>query len=483
MNSDTPSKLPHSAEDIALQVTHTQVLKALKQVNPRKAVGPDGVSPRVLKSCAEQLAGVYTDIFNQSLSQAVVPRLFKSCFVIPVPKKPDASTLNDFRPVALTPVAMKCLEKLVLTHINSFIPDTADPFQFAYHPNRSVDDAVAFVLHHTLLHLDYNRTYVRMLFLDYSSAFNTIRPAKLIVKLIDLGLPATTCNWILDFLLNRLQVVKMGGIISGNLTVSTGTPQGCCLSPKLFTLYTHDCVSTQDSSLVIKYADDTTILGLIKGGDETGYRELANDIMVYGEENDLFLNVDKTRELVIDFRKKSPPLQPLTIKGTVVERANSHKFLGLHLTSNLSWTTNTVSTVKKAQKRLYFIRLLKKAGLGMCPLTHAYRGLIETVLTYGITVWFGNATRAEKKSLQRVIKTAERIIGTNLTPMTELYTERCKKKVKSILGDIHHPAHSLLKPRHKTYSLRHIRADSFITHKTRFYNSFYPAVVRLMANS
>lgn len=249
--------------------------------------------------------------------------------MIPVSKKPDASTLNDFRPVALTPVAMKCIEKLVLTHINSFIPDTADPFQFACRPNRSVDDAVAFVLHHALLHLDYNRTYVRMLFIDYSSAFNTIRPAKLIVKLTDLGLPATTCNWILDFLLNRPQVVKMGGIISGNLTVSTGTPQGCCLSPKLFTLYTHDCVSTQDRSLVIKYANDMTILGLIKGGDETGYRELVNDIMVYGEENDLFLNVDKTRELVIDFRKKSPLLQPLTIKGTVVERADSHKFLGL----------------------------------------------------------------------------------------------------------------------------------------------------------
>lgn len=120
-------------------------------------------------------------------------------------------TLNDFRPVALTPVAMKCLEKVVLTHINHMIPDTVDPLQFAYRPNRSVDDAVAIALHYTLQHLESSKTYGSMLFLDYSSAFNTIRPGRLIMKLADLGVPTPTCNWILDFLTERPQVVKMGG--------------------------------------------------------------------------------------------------------------------------------------------------------------------------------------------------------------------------------------------------------------------------------
>ena len=200
--------------DTALQVTHTQVLKALKKVNPHKAVGPDGVSPRVLKAGGEQPAGVYTDVFNLSLSQAVVPRIFKSSIIIPVPKRPDTPTLNDFRPVALTSVAMKCLEKLVLKHINHAVPDTVDPLQFAYRPNRSVDDAVAIALHHTLQHLEGRSTYARILFLDYSSAFNTIRPGKLTEKLTDLGVPAPTCNWILDFLTERPQVVRMGGRVS-----------------------------------------------------------------------------------------------------------------------------------------------------------------------------------------------------------------------------------------------------------------------------
>ncbi len=97
--------------------------------------------------------------------------------------------MNNFRHVALTPVAMKCLGKLVLQHINSVVPATVDPFQFAYRSNRSVDDAVALALHYVLQHLDTYNTYAWLLFLDYSSAFNTIRPMKLTSKLVDLGVP------------------------------------------------------------------------------------------------------------------------------------------------------------------------------------------------------------------------------------------------------------------------------------------------------
>ena len=67
---------------------------------------------------------------------------------------------------------MKCFEKLVMAHINSILPDTLDPLKFAYCPNRSTDDAISITLHTALSHLDKN-TYVRMLFIDYSSAFNT----------------------------------------------------------------------------------------------------------------------------------------------------------------------------------------------------------------------------------------------------------------------------------------------------------------------
>ena len=100
---------------------------------------------------------------------------------------------------ALTSVIMKCFERLVKDHITSILPATLDLLQFAYHPNRSTDDAIAITLRTAQSHLDKRNTYVRMLFIDYSSAFNTIVPSKLINKLEALGLNSALCNWVLDF--------------------------------------------------------------------------------------------------------------------------------------------------------------------------------------------------------------------------------------------------------------------------------------------
>ena len=95
---------------------------------------------------------------------------------------------------------MKWFERLVMAYINTIIPETLDPLQFAYRPNRSTDDAISIALHTALSHLDKRNTYLRMLFTDYSSEFNTIVPSKLITKLSALGLNTSLCNWILDFL-------------------------------------------------------------------------------------------------------------------------------------------------------------------------------------------------------------------------------------------------------------------------------------------
>ncbi len=132
----------------------------------------DNIPGRVLRDCAEQL----TDVFNISLSQAVVSTCFKSTTITPGPKKSPVSCLNDYCPIALTPIMMKCFERLVMHHIKSNLPNTLDPLQFAYRPNRSMDDAISSTLHQALTHLENKDSYVRMLFIDFSSAFNTIIP-------------------------------------------------------------------------------------------------------------------------------------------------------------------------------------------------------------------------------------------------------------------------------------------------------------------
>ncbi len=177
----------------------------------RKAAGPDGITVRVLRSCVDQLAGLFTSIFNESLATSVVPTSFKKSVIIPVPKNNKPSCLNDYRPVALTSIVMKVFERLVKKHICFSIPVMLDPLQFAYHSNRSTDDAISHVLHSSLTHIDSKKgNYVRLLFIDYSSAFNTIVPIKFAFKLTDLGLNSSLCDWIQDFLTGRPQVVKVG---------------------------------------------------------------------------------------------------------------------------------------------------------------------------------------------------------------------------------------------------------------------------------
>ena len=149
---------------------------------------------------------------------------------------------------------MKCFERLVMAH-NTIIPETLDPLQFAYRPNRSTDDAPSIALYTALSHLDKN-TYVRMLFIDYSSAFDTIVPSKLITKLRTLGLNTSLCNWILEFLTGHPQVVSVGNNTPATLILNTGAPQGCVLSPLLHSTFTHDCMARHDFNSISKFADD-----------------------------------------------------------------------------------------------------------------------------------------------------------------------------------------------------------------------------------
>ncbi len=124
-NSTTAQKSPPPPGDQVM--TLDSVRRSLSRINARKAPGPDNIPGHVLRDCAVELTDVFTDIFNISLSQAVVPTCFKATTIISVPKKSSPSCFNDYRPVALTPILMKCFERLVMQHINSVLPPLPGP--------------------------------------------------------------------------------------------------------------------------------------------------------------------------------------------------------------------------------------------------------------------------------------------------------------------------------------------------------------------
>ncbi len=262
---------------------------------------------------------------------------------------------------------MKVFERLVKSHISSSIPVTLDPLQFAYRPNRSTDDAISHILHSSLTHIDSsNGNYARLLFIDYSSAFNTIVPIKLASKLTGLGLNSSLCDWIQDFLTGRPQVVKVGQFTSISITLNVGAPQGCVLSPLLYSLYTHDCVSSHSSTSIIKFADDTVVLGLISNNDETAYLDEVERLTSWCQDNCLSLNVSKTKEGSV---------------GPPVERVSSFKYLGVNISEDLTWTTHIQTQVKKARQRLYHLRQLRKFRVSPAILKTFYTGTIESVLS------------------------------------------------------------------------------------------------------
>ena len=166
------------------------------------------MTPKLLKTCSTQLAKPFTKIFNLSLSHHSLPLIWRTSDIVPVPKKQKVSALNDLRPVALTSVLVKCLEKLILRILLPFVAPFQDPYQFAYKQKRSVDDAISVFVNHIYSHLDLPKTYCRTIFVDFSSAFNTIQPIVLVQKLIKMKVNQHICAWIFEFLTNRPQFVR-----------------------------------------------------------------------------------------------------------------------------------------------------------------------------------------------------------------------------------------------------------------------------------
>jgi len=246
--------------------------------------------------------------------------------ILPIPKISGASDAKDYRPVALTSVISKVFERLIAKF---FTPCLNDELQFAYQRHRSTEDALTHLLDITTEHLDKSsKHYARCLFIDFTSAFNTISPTILVDQLLTTNINPALISLVYDFLTNRKQRVRTEPDMSQPLTTNIGSPQGCVLSPLLFSIYVqHMPKPSHDNFHLIKYADDAVLIELLCDSDTSLMSEAAAVLSGWCTENDLLLNVTKTKEMCISNRFE-PLLGSLTVDGTCVERVDNFRYLG-----------------------------------------------------------------------------------------------------------------------------------------------------------
>ncbi len=197
------------------------------------------------------------------------------------------------------------------------------------------------------------------------------------------------------------------------------------------------------------------------------YLDEVERLTSWCQDNCLSLNVSKTKELIVDFRKRQQqPYTPLMISGTPVERVSSFKYLGVNISEDLTWTAHIQTQVKKARQI---------QGLTSYPENFLFRGHRKCSDSVCISVWYNNATNQDCKALQRVVRLAEHISGSALPSLQDIYLKRCKSRAAKIIKDSTHPGnhHFCLLPSGK-------RFRSMMAKTERLRRSFFPQAIRLL---
>ncbi|CAJ1076393.1 hypothetical protein L3Q82_010059 [Xyrichtys novacula] len=215
----------------------------------------------------------------------------------------------------------------------------------------------------------------------------------------------------MDYLTDRPQFVRPQNCVSDMVVCSTGAPQGTVLSPFLFTLYTSDFSYNSGSCHLQKFSDDTAIVGCVSSWDEQEYRTVITDFVNWCGTNHLQLNASKTKEMVVDFRRRrTPQTVPVNIQRLDIEMAESYRFLGVHLNNKLDWSTNTDVLYKKGQSRLYLLRRLRSFGVCRTLLKTFYDSVVASALFYAVVCWGAGSTERDRKRLNRLVRRASSVL-------------------------------------------------------------------------
>ena len=424
-----------------IKISNNDVFYALSGLDSRKAYGPDGVPPIVLKNCASVLAPCLGKLFHLCLSTSTFPSCWKFAHIQPVPKKGDRSNPSNYRPIALTSCLSKAFEsilnKKILKHLSTH--NLLSDHQYGFRKGRSTGDLLAFLTESWSSSLrDFGESFA--VALDISKAFDRVWHKSLISKLPSYGFYPSLCTFILSFLSDRSIAAVVDGHCSSPKPINSGVPQGSVLSPTLFLIFINDLLNLTQCP-IHSYADDSTLhystsftrrptSQELNTSRRDAIERLTSDLSVisnWGRANLVKFNASKTQFLHLSTRHNLPDNYPLFFNDTQLSPSSTLNILGLSFTKNLNWKTHISSLAKTASMKLGVLCRLHQFFSPYQLLT-LYRGLIRPCMEYASHVWGGSTHTA---LLNRVESKAFRLI--NSPPLTDcLQSLKHRRNVASL---------------------------------------------------
>ena len=405
-NSGSNTQCENYISDI--YISPTDVYKQLRQLDPNKSTGPDNICARVLKAAASELSVSVAHLFQMSMSQQKLPSDWTVSRVVPLYKKGSKADPANYRPVSLTSVLSKVLERIINARVRDFLNsnNVIIDGQHVFRNGRSCETQLLETIKDWCEVLDTGNT-LDMAFLDISHAFDTVSHSILLHKLSKIGIKGSLFRWIKSFLTKRRQRVRVNSCLSDWVTVGSGVPQGTILGTTLFLLYINDITSNNKSDCKL-YADDCVLYRVIKNdNDRLTFQDDLNKLCQRSDEWKLKFNISKCKIMHLGLKHMSCDYS-YYMYGKELSITKEEKYLGVIITNNLSWSSHVNSLASDASRKLGIIaRVFNKCNRQVkCNL---YKQIILSKLDYCSNVWDPHCV-GHIKVLEKVQKRAARVV-------------------------------------------------------------------------
>ncbi|KAK3090353.1 hypothetical protein FSP39_011129 [Pinctada imbricata] len=363
------------------------IRKLLSNLNSEKSPGPDQMHPRLFKELSQELAQPLRIIFEKSIRDRQVPDEWKVAKISAIYKKGPKSIAGNYRPVSLTSIVCKIMEKIVRNHITKYFleNDLFTKRQYGFMSGRSTAIQLLKVLDEWTEAID-NGQGIDCIYMDYKKAFDTVPHQRLLKKLEAYQLGPSIIEWIMHYLQDRKQQVSVNGQNSTWHRVTSGIPQGSVVGPLLFVIFINDLPDIVESTVYL-FADDTKIFKVIEEGRDK--RILQKDLESLTDWSDKWLlkfHPDKCKYLHIGKHNPASDYQ-YQLMGKTLEKIEEEKDIGVYVDESLSFDKHICEKVKKATSMSAIIRRIFQ-HLDERTFVPLYKSLVRTHFDYASSVWY-----------------------------------------------------------------------------------------------